>query len=137
MLVFRRACCVPGSPRTVWAVLEFVSGGELTHYITTTDTPWDESLAIRCTYQVHAFTPTLTPTLTSPRGWGTAPSDAHAVVEGMDAPPPTPPHHLFTVHAEASVEHAQAHLCKHQMYTRRCTCTCEARTCTDLPRGVA
>ena len=43
---------VYSSPNRVWAVLEFVSGGELTHYITTTDAEWDESLAGRCVFQV-------------------------------------------------------------------------------------
>lgn len=40
------------SPRHIWAILEFVSGGELTHYITMVDAKWDESMAIRCTHQV-------------------------------------------------------------------------------------
>jgi len=40
------------SPRRVWVILEYVSGGELTHYITMTDQQWDESMACRCTYQV-------------------------------------------------------------------------------------
>jgi len=40
------------SPKRVWAILEFVSGGELTYYITMTNHGWDESMAARCTYQV-------------------------------------------------------------------------------------
>ena len=40
------------SPNRVWAILEFVSGGELTHFICMNESQWDESLAVRCAYQV-------------------------------------------------------------------------------------
>jgi len=41
------------SPNRIWAVLEFVSGGELTHYITMNDgIEWDESHAARCAFQI-------------------------------------------------------------------------------------
>ena len=40
------------SPNIIWAVLEFVSGGELTNYITMSDAHWDESLAARCAHQI-------------------------------------------------------------------------------------
>lgn len=40
------------SPNMIWAVLEFVSGGELTNYITMQDSVWDESLAVRCSHQI-------------------------------------------------------------------------------------
>lgn len=41
------------SPNRIWAVLEFVSGGELTYYITMNDgVEWDESHAARSAFQV-------------------------------------------------------------------------------------
>ena len=40
------------TPKTVWVILEFVSGGELTHFITMSDAKWDETMAARCTFQV-------------------------------------------------------------------------------------
>jgi serine/threonine protein kinase len=45
---------VQSSPNRVWCVLEFVSGGELTHYIAMNDAEWDECHAARCTFQVLA-----------------------------------------------------------------------------------
>lgn len=39
------------SPNRIWAVLEFVSGGELTHFIMS-DQEWDEGLAARAAFQV-------------------------------------------------------------------------------------
>lgn len=40
------------SPNCVWAILEYVSGGELTNYIMLDGAEWDESHAIRCFFQV-------------------------------------------------------------------------------------
>ena len=40
------------SPNRIWAILEFVSGGELTYYITMHDAEWDESYAARAAFQV-------------------------------------------------------------------------------------
>ena len=49
------------SPNRVWAVLEFVSGGELTHFIMMDGVEWSEPLAIRCAFQVWRATCRLSP----------------------------------------------------------------------------
>jgi serine/threonine protein kinase len=40
------------TPKTVWVMLEYVSGGELTNFITMSNATWDETMAARCTFQV-------------------------------------------------------------------------------------